>query len=308
MLISDGLIEQHIHGAFGFDFMTCNADEIIEVAYLLKEKGVGAFFPTIMTDDLELIKERISVVKKAQQYQEKETAKIIGIHLEGPFINPLKKGIHSEKFIQPLNVEIFKRIEDDIIKIITLAPELDTTGEFIKYLSYKNIKLSAGHTMTQNLSGMNQVTHLYNAMAPFSHREISTTVLALYNDNLYTELIADSMHVSDEVLKITFRQKPKDKIILISDALPLAHSSKTEHIFAGQKIYNKEGKLVNKDGVLAGSSSLLCDIVKNLADKKLLKLEDAVKYASSNIAMYHNINNNLKIYWNDSNEIIKTEF
>ncbi len=302
-----GLIEQHIHGAFGFDFMNCTVSELLYSAELLLQNGVSAFFPTVMTDDINIIKERIEIIKEAKKLQKEKQAKIIGVHLEGPFINPEKAGIHDKKYILPLDVELYKKIDDEIIKIITLAPELDKTGMFLKYLKEKNIKISLGHSLGTDLKEVNQVTHLYNAMGAFSHRGESTVVSALNNDEIYTEIIADSMHVCDNVLSLTFKQKPKDKIILISDALPLAHSTKKEHIFAGQKIYSKNGKLVNSDGTIAGSSFLLCDIIKNITDKHLITFEDAINFASSNISKYHKISDNIEILWNDNNTIYKPE-
>ena len=301
-----GLVEQHIHGAFGYDFMNCSVDEILEVSKMLLENGVTAFFPTIMTDDLSLIKKRIDIVKQAKQFQNKEMAQIIGVHLEGPFINPEKSGIHDKKYILPLNIDLYKQIEDDIIKIVTLAPELDTNSEFISYLKSKNVKVSCGHSLAVDLDNVNQVTHLYNAMGTFNHREPSTVVSAL-SSKIFVEIIADSKHISDEVLKLTFKQKEIDEIILISDALPLAHSDKKEVEFAGQKIFNKNGKLVNIDGTFAGSSMLLCDIIKNLVDKHIIKFEDAIKCTSSNLLKYHNISNTLNVYWNDLNKIEKVE-
>ena len=261
-----------------------------------------------MTDNINIIKEQINVIKEEKRKKKKFSAEIVGIHLEGPFINPEKSGIHDKKYIQQLDVSIYKQIEDDIIKIVTLAPELDENEKFISYLLGKGIKVSAGHCIGTDLSKANQVTHLYNAMGTFSHRGKSTVVSALADDNLYTEIIADSMHIDDDVLKLTFKIKPRDKVLLVSDALPLAHSDKKEHIFAGQKIYNKNGKLVNKDGVFAGSSMLLCDIVKNLADKDIIKFEDAIQFASSNQLKYHNIHNNIKVYWNETFKIEKIEF
>ncbi len=302
-----GLIEQHIHGAYGIDFMKSSSKEICDLSEQLLQDGVAAFFPTIMTDDLNLIKERIKIIKEAQSKNSKKNSQIIGIHLEGPFINPNKSGIHDKKYIQPLNIEIFKKIEDEFIKIITIAPELDKTGEFIKYLNKKNIKISAGHCECYDFQNINQVTHLYNAMGSFLHRGDSCCVKALINRKIYTEIIADSQHVSDDVLKLTFKIRPKNKIILISDALPLAHSDKGEYMFAGQKIYNHSGKLVNAEGVFAGSSMLLCDIIKNLTDKKILKFEDAIKFASSNMTFYHKVLNKLTVYWNEDNTINRTE-
>ncbi len=305
-MISSALVEQHIHGCFGYDFMNCSVEDFIKVSKLLFNCGVGYYFPTIMTDDLDVIKQRIAVVKGAMKVQSKEMAQIVGVHLEGPFINPEKAGIHEKKFIQPLNIDIYKQIEDEVIKIVTLAPELDIDGQFVSYLTEKGIKVSAGHCLSSDLSNVNQVTHMYNAMGVFNHRGNSTVVSALSSDVL-VELIADSMHVCDEVSKITFKQKGIEQILLISDALPLAHSDKKEQLFAGQTICNKDGKLLSIDGTLAGSSMLLCDIVKNLSDKNLLNLKDALICASSNLLKYHSLNNNLKVYWNNLNKIEKVE-
>lgn len=305
MRISEGLVEQHIHGAFGIDFMNCDVDDINYFASEIIKYGVCAFFPTVMTDTVDVIKERINVIKKAQQKQSKNEAKIIGVHLEGPFINPLKSGIHNKNYILPLDVKCFEKIYDDIIKIITIAPELDFNGNFINYLLSKNIKISAGHTNASDLSKVNQVTHLYNAMGVFSHRENSSVVSALINDDIFTELIADLKHVNKDVLKITFKQKPLDKILLISDALPLSHCDKTQMNFASQLIYNKNGNLVNKDGVFAGSSMLLFDIIRNLVKSDLLSFENAIKCASSNQLKYHNIESHINIVWNDDLTIDK---
>lgn len=308
MKITQGLVEQHIHGAFGIDFMNCGEEDFLHCSEMLTTCGVTAYFPTIMTDDINVIKERLKIVKSAQKRTKKHTAQIAGVHLEGPFINSEKAGIHEKKYILPLDINLYKQIDDEIVKIITIAPELDKTGEFIKYLSTKNIKISAGHSTASDLSKVSQITHLYNAMGNFCHRGESTVVRALAEDDIYTEIIADSMHVSDDVLKLTFRIKQLNKILLISDALPLSHSDKNSLIFAGQEIFNKNGKLVNSDGVFAGSSMLLCDIVKNLVNKGILKFEDATTCASSNQISYHNINNNLKVHWNELNEIEFIEF
>ena len=305
-MISECIVEQHIHGAFEIDFMSCSVDELLFLSEKLLSCGVGYFFPTIMTDEISNIKKRIDVVKKAKELQNAEMAQIAGIHLEGPFINCEKAGIHDKKYIQSLDLETYKQIEDDIIKIVTLAPELDNDLKLINYLKSKGVKVSAGHCIASDLSQVNQVTHLYNAMATFSHRENSTVVSALLGD-VFVELIADSLHVSDDVLKITFKQKNIDKILLISDALPLAYSNKEMQVFAGQDIYNKNGKLVNKQGVFAGSSMLLADMIKNLVDKNILKLKDALICASSNQLKYHNLKNNLKVHWNNYNEIEKVE-
>ncbi len=218
MYKTEGLIETHFHGAFGIDFMDCDADEVIEVAANMAKNGTTRIYPTLMSAPLEQIKEQIEVIKEAQKKQPKDTALISGIHLEGPFINPFKKGIHQEEYIIEPTIHNFKKIEDDIIKIVTIAPELDNNRELCRYMHSKGILVQAGHTMTYDLSECNSVTHLFNAMAPLSHKIQNIISSALSNDSIFVELIADGNHVIDDVLKTVFKTKPHNKIVLISDA------------------------------------------------------------------------------------------
>ena len=250
------ILEQHIHGAFGVDFNSCNVEALLKVANLLYEKGIGGFFPTLVTDSVPNIKRQISIIKKASEI----CPRILGIHLEGIFINPLKKGIHNPDYFLPLTVDNYKLIEDDFIKIVTLAPELDEG--LIEYLRSKNIKVQAGHcTGWGNVDG---VTHIFNAMGEINHRNKSTSLSALINDDVYTEVIADGIHISDEALKLILKSKPADKIILISDALPITHSNIKETIFADSKIYYDGKKATSAEGTIAGSTMLLNEIIDRL--------------------------------------------
>ena len=171
------IIEQHIHGAYGIDFNTCNVQDIIWLADKLLNHGIGGFFPTLVTDSVDNIKRQIDIIKKASE----KCSRILGIHLEGIFINSQKRGIHNPKHFLPLTIENYKLIEDDFIKIVTLAPELDEG--LIDYLHSKNVKVQAGHCVGWgNLDG---VTHTFNAMSAINHRESSTSLLALINDKLH---------------------------------------------------------------------------------------------------------------------------
>ncbi len=306
--ITDGLIDQHLHGAFGIDFSNCTSDEIIELSKILPSQGITMFFPTLVTDTIENLKKQIRIIKQAKEKQPQESAQIIGIHLEGPFINPEKKGIHDKNCILKPNVEDFKVIEDEIIKIVTIAPELDDNYSLCNYLKSKEIKVSAGHTLSTDLSCANQVTHLFNAMGTIDHKKASTATLALTSDHIYTEIIADSIHINDEVLKLVFKAKSLDKSILISDALPIAHSKLTEMDFCNEKIYLKDNKATNKEGTIAGSAMLLNDIIKNLVLKNILPFETAIQMASKNLQKYHNIKNNCKIHWDENLNVLKYEF
>ena len=292
------LIEQHFHGCFGIDFNTASVDDILYLSKEILKYGIGGIFPTIVTDTVENTKRSIATIKEAANKQTDDMAKILGIHLEGIFLNPEKKGIHNPKHFMALTPDNYKLIEDDFIKIITLAPELDE--RLLDYLSGKNIKIQAGHCIGGDLSKCTGATHLFNAMSGITHRKSSTTLSGLINDNIYTEIIADGIHVSDEALQLLFKTKPKDKIILISDSLPITKSNLTEMTFADEKIFYDGKKATSKEGTLAGSTALLPDIIKRLAKVKLLNPE----YINTPYN-YHKINIDGHIEWDDEWNIIK---
>ena len=137
------LIEQHFHGAFGIDFNTASVDDVLYLSKEILKYGIGGIFPTIVTDTVENTNRAIAVIKEASKKQSSDMARILGVHLEGIFLNEKKKGIHNPEHFMKLTAENFKLIEDDFIKIITLAPELDEG--LLDYLSDKDIKIQAGH-------------------------------------------------------------------------------------------------------------------------------------------------------------------
>lgn len=279
MLKTKPLIEQHIHGAFGVDFNTAGEDEILALTQEMYKLGVAGIFPTLVTDTIENLKRQISIIKSAHKRQEAGMARIMGIHLEGVFLNPKKKGIHNEKHFLMPTVENYSRIEDEIIKIVTLAPELDLG--LIDYLRAKDVKVQAGHCIGGDLTKCDGVTHLFNAMGEVHHRDTKTTLAALLDDSIYTEIIADGLHLSDEALELIFRTKPREKILLISDALPITKSDLREVIFADEEIFYDGEKATSKSGTIAGSTKLLPDIIKILGEKGLFTpqlIENAYTY------------------------------
>lgn len=291
------LIEQHFHGCFGIDFNTASVDDVLYLSKEILKYGIGGIFPTIVTDSVENTKRSISVIKEASKRQTNDMAKILGIHLEGIFLNPEKKGIHNaEHFLKP-TVENYQLIEDDFIKIVTLAPELDDS--LIAYLTQKGVKVQAGHCTGGNLTGCTGVTHLFNAMTGITHRGSSTALSALIND-IYAEIIADGIHVSDDALKLVF--KTKDKVILISDCLPCTKSNIKEFTFADEKVYYDGIKATSKEGTLAGSTALLPDIIKRLAKENLFNPEHI-----NNPYKYHNIDIDGFVEWDEEWNIINYE-
>lgn len=297
---SNLLVEQHFHGAYGVDFSTCEPDEILILAQKLLKRGIGGFYPTLVTDSIENIKRQIGRIKTAKEQQTSGMAEILGIHIEGIFINPEKKGIQDKKLFLLPTIENYKMIEDDLIKIVTLAPELDEDAELRDYLSKKGIKVQAGHCIGSDLAKCSGATHLFNAMEGISHRKRSTALSALINDEIYTEIIADGVHLNDDILKLIFKTKPEDKIILASDSLPLAGSELKEMFFSGEQIFYDGKKATSNEGTLAGSTAFLDEIVTNLTLKSPQNFYKYVKMASDNVMKYNNINLDGCIYWDKS--------
>ena len=281
------LIEQHFHGCYGVDFNKADANDIIDISYRLKKEGIGGIFPTLVTDNIENIKRQVNVIKTAASKQTKDCAKILGIHLEGIFINPVKKGIHNPEHILLPTIENYLKIADDFIKIVTLAPELCECS-------------SDSENLINYLGGCSGVTHMYNAMKEISHRDQSTSLSALINDDLYTEVIADGVHVNDDALKLLFKVKPVDKIILVSDCLPCTKSDLKSFIFADEKVYYDGNIATSATGTLAGSTKLLPEIIKILGDKGLFNVDFI-----NNPYQYHQIDLNGSIEWDSDYNIVK---
>ena len=312
--------------------------------------GIGGIFPTLVTDSVENIKKATAVIKEASQKQTSDMAKILGIHLEGIFINPEKKGIHNPKHFLAPTIENYKLVEDDFIKIVTLAPEMINSprpveGEgrgvnvlpeknLISYLRSKNIKVQAGHCVGGDLTGCTGVTHLFNAMSGVAHRGETTALSALVDDNIYTEIIGDGIHVSDKALELVFKSKPLDKIILISDSLPctnyphplregkqLLASDKDvgagcyEFTFADEKVYYDGIKATSKEGTIAGSTTMIPKIIKRLMNTifrtSILSTTDREKMLSQLVLTpysYHNIDLDGSIEWDEDFNIAKVNF
>lgn len=293
------IIEQHFHGAFGINFNNCNVEDVLELSKEIVKYGIGGIFPTLATDSVENIKKQISIIKEAAQKQTSGMAKIFGVHLEGIFLNPEKKGIHDERFFLKPTIENYKLIEDDFIKILTYAPELDENYALAKYLLTKDVKIQAGHCLGGDLSYCDGTTHLFNAMSGILQRGTSTALTALTDDSIYTEIIADGVHISDSIIRLVFKAKPLDKILLISDCLPITKSRLEEMVFEGETIYFDGEKATSKDGTLAGSTKLLPDIIKRLGIMGLFQPQ-----LIDNTYKYHNIELGGEVEWDEHFNIV----
>lgn len=289
------IIEQHFHGAYGVDFNKAGVNDIVKLSRKLYDIGIDGFFPTLVTDTVENTKRQIGVIKEAS----KECNGILGIHLEGIFLNPLRKGIHNIEHFLALTVDNYKKLEDDFIKIVTLAPELDEG--LIKYLKNKGIKVQAGHCTgwQKDERKPNGVTHMFNAMTGVSHRQSTTALSALLDDSVYTEVIGDGVHVYDDALELLLRTKPKDKIILISDALPITYSKEETAVFADSRIHYNGKVATSDDGTIAGSTKLLPEIIKILGKKKMF----SPKFIENSYT-YHGLKPKGELIWDEDFNII----
>lgn len=295
-------IEQHFHGCYGVNFNTATVDDVLYLSQKILKEGIGFIFPTLVTDTVENTVRQINVIKKAASMQTSDMAKICGVHLEGIFLNPAKKGIHNSNLFMTPNCENFSKLEDDFIKIVTLAPELADRNLVIR-LKSKGVKVQAGHCVGTDLSLCDGATHTFNAMDSFTHKKPSTVASALLKDDLFCEIIADGVHVCDDALKLLFKVKQMNKIILVSDCLPCTHSDLEVFDFAGEKIYFDGVKATSKEGTLAGSTKLLPDIAKILAKKDLFN-----KQYISNSYDYHGLDFRGEIEWDEDFNIVKIKF
>ena len=306
------IIEQHFHGCFGIDFNKATVEDVLYLSKEILKYGIGGIFPTLVTDSVENIKRATAVIKEAASRQTTGMAKILGIHLEGIFINPEKKGIHNPVHFMLPTIENYKLVEDDFIKIVTLAPELipganskkgEESNSLISYLRSKNIKVQAGHCVGGDLTGCTGATHLFNAMSGVAHRGETTALSALVEDEIYTEIIGDGIHVSDKALELVFKAKPIDKVLLISDSLPITCSDLKEMVFADENVYYDGVKATSKEGTIAGSTTMIPKIIKRLKNVGLVD-DNQISQLIQNTYDYHNIDLKGYIEWDKNCDII----
>lgn len=282
-------IDNHTHGAFGINFNYGNYDEIKTVLKKLYQLNIKGICPTLVGESDLNIQKQLAVFEKIKNEQLKNPQNetfIIGVHLEGSFLSKEKSGIQDKSVFKIPSVTNFKELVgkyEKIIKIVTIAPENDI--DLIEYLNENNIITQAGHTIGQNLKNCKGTTHHFNAMNPIHHRTPSIALEGLVNDYIYCEIIADLIHTNIDIIKLMLKTKPKDKIILISDSLPISHYDK-EIIFCNKKIY-PTGK--DENNTLAGSIKTLDEICHNLIKQNILTKEDVKKMAFENQIKYLNL-------------------
>lgn len=286
--VSPGFIDLHIHGSGGKDAMDGDIEALKVISSTIAKNGVTAFLPTTMTMDIDLIYKALNTIRQAMKEQ-MPGAKVVGAHMEGPFINEKYKGAQAAEHI--LKPE-FKLIDQymDVIKIITLAPEKDHNFQFIKEAKNNDVVLSIGHSnatyeeaMDAINAGITHATHTFNAMTPLHHRKPGI-VGAVFNSRVVCELIADKIHVHPSLFQLLVNIKGKDKVVLITDSMRAGCMKDGEYDLGGQKVIVKDNSARLEDGVLAGSVLTLNKAVCNIKNNTNLKINEVINMVSLNPA------------------------
>jgi N-acetylglucosamine-6-phosphate deacetylase len=295
-----GLIDVHIHGVNGADTMDATKEALDTMVTALPKEGTTSFLATTMTQEGKQIE---NALINAAQYIEKQKpngkAEILGLHLEGPFVNAKRAGAQPIQHIIDPDLALFQKwqnLTNGNIKLVTLAPERPGGLEMIRYLKSNGIIASIGHTdatfdeVDQAIdAGANHVTHLFNQMRGLHHREPGVVGAAFLRDELKAEIIVDGVHVRPEMVKLAFKQKQSEGLILITDSMRAKCLKNGKYDLGGQEVTVKNGKAVLEDGTLAGSILKLGHAVKNIIAYTSCPLEDAIEMASVNPAKQLNM-------------------
>lgn len=307
-----GLIDIHFHGCTGADFCDGTPDTLYQLAHYEASQGITGICPASMTlpeTDLIKIMKNAAEFRDFQQAEAKQSisatyakasstlqscADFLGIHLEGPFLSQAKCGAQNALFLHKPDYALFHKLQQQangLIRIVDVAPEEDTDDTFISAISRGHSQeccLSLAHTaadyntcMTAFAKGASHVTHLFNAMNPFNHREPGLIGAAYDTQACSVELICDGIHVSPAVVRMTFQLFTAERIILVSDSMRATGMSNGSYSLGGQKVTVSDRLATLDNGTIAGSVTNLMDCVR-LAVSFGIPLESAVRCATAN--------------------------
>ncbi|PEO43074.1 N-acetylglucosamine-6-phosphate deacetylase [Bacillus sp. AFS026049] len=289
-----GAIDIHIHGASNSDAMDATHDALSIMAKTLPKEGTTSFLATTMTQSTQAIESALLNAGKYIENQTQENAEIVGVHLEGPFISPARKGAQPEDYIVDPDVTLFKRwqeMAENQIKLVTLAPEQPNGLDLAAHLRGTGVVASIGHSDATYdqideaiQAGTTHVTHLYNGMRGLHHREPGVLGAAYLRDELYVELIADGIHCRPEMIKLAYNQITSERMILITDSLRAKWLEKGTYDLGGQPVNVDETKATLSDGTLAGSILKMNDAIKNTMEYTGCSMTDIIKMTAENPA------------------------
>ncbi len=281
LYVIPGLVDIHLHGAAGYDFCDGTAEAFEKISQYELSRGVTSIVPATMTlPAYEL--ERI--VQSVSQYAANDSS-IKGITLEGPFISPEKKGAQDGRFIRKPDSELFFSLQEasgGIIRQVTVAPEAEGAVDFISKVKDSCV-VSLAHTaatyseaMSAFKASANHVTHLYNAMLPFNHKEPGVIGAVFDSENIYAELICDGEHISPSVVRATFKLLGAGRLCMISDSMSATGMPDGEYTLGGQNVTKAGHRATLADGTLAGSVASLYDCLKTSVLDMGIPLTDAI--------------------------------
>lgn len=290
LYISPGFIDIHIHGSGGFDTMDGDINALEKISKTIAAYGTTSFLPTTMTMEKSHIIKALDTIKKAMSTETQNGANILGVHLEGPFINPIFKGAQNSEYIIEPDYEFIKNYLD-IIKIITMAPEIKGSFAFMDLIKQNSSAvLSIGHSnatyeeaMEAIERGISHSTHIFNAMTPLHHRNPGV-VGAVFNSEITCELIADNIHVHPELFRFLIKAVGENRICLITDSMRAGCMKDGCYDLGGQSVIVKDGSARLSDGQLAGSVLTLNLAIKNFFESTDYPLNKIVNMVSINPA------------------------
>ncbi len=285
-MLLPGLFDTQVNGGGGALFNDAPTVETLRtIGEAHRRFGTTALLPTLISDDLSVVEKAIAAVAQAI---DENVPGIVGIHLEGPFLNPARKGVHNSEKFRTIDEAAFNLLTS--LKrgktLVTLAPEL-TTPDIIRGLADAGVTVAAGHsgadyaqTKTALAAGLNSFTHLFNAMTPFTSREPGMVGAALEHTDSYCGIIVDGYHVHPATLKVAVAAKARGKMVLVTDAMPTVGAANKEFVLNGEVIRSENGRCATATGTLAGSDLDMLSAVRNSVEMLGLELSEAVRMAS----------------------------
>ncbi len=296
--LTAAFLDVHVHGACSYDFMAATAAEIDSVGRFLASCGVGHYLPTTVTGPVDATLralERLAdaIERPAVEHVDRPMATPVGIHLEGPFVSHLKRGVHPLSSILEPSVALFDRFQEASrghIRLMTIAPELPHALEVIDHVTAKGVRVSMGHsnaTSAETLAGVaagaTSATHLFNAMRTMSHREPGIVGTVLDREDVYAEMICDGVHVDPAIVRLWLKMKGEERAILVTDGMSATGMPDGTYMLGDFPVEVKNGVCLT-EGTLAGSVLTMDEAVANARRFTGTSLETAVRLASRNPA------------------------
>ena len=287
--LSPGFIDIHKHGAYGYDFMDAVNTEAVKLLARLPETGVTSLYPTTMSMPKPDVRRAVEAIRELMTAEYAGT-RVLGCHMEGPYISPDWGGAQPREYIVPADYALVEGVVDTI-KYVTLAPEVPGNMDFIRCCVAAGIRVSIGHTsahyedaMAAFAAGARSVTHTFNAMRQLQHRDPGVVAAASESPGVFCELICDDLHVHPAAQRVLLKLKGIDQMILVTDSMRFAGLGYGVSELAGQRVtINEKGARLD-NGSLAGSVLAMNDAVINYRRSNHLSIPDAVKPVTANPA------------------------